>query len=411
LIAYVTRRLLFGLFIIWGVYTLTFFLVNLAPGDPFLIDPGDPRFDRAAMERERERWGYDRPIHERYLVQLRGLFWSAPEVYRYESRNFEIEVFGGLNGNLVRVLRRRDNGPRIAEFVGSHGQSRELAVHTNGDPARHAIPPGRYSCDGALVWVREKPLDRGGIGFYLGFSISRLEPITRFLATPILNTLLLTTAALLIDFVLGILIGVISARRAGSRLDRTLSFSTLVVYSLPGFWLALVLVFLLGVRWKLLPTAGVNTPGYDWTTSFAGFVDGVEHLILPAFVLGITGAAATARFQRSSMIEVLRSDFIRTAWAKGLSSDEVIWRHAFRNSLAPILTLVGLSLPFLVSGSVIIESIFSWPGMGRELVEAVRARDDLLVTAITLLAAVFVVLGNLLADLAYAFVDPRVRLS
>jgi peptide/nickel transport system permease protein len=326
--AYVLRRTLIGLLIVWGVYTVTFFAVNLSPGDPFSDMLGDPQTDRADMERLRALWGYDRPVHERYFVHLRNMFWS----------------------------------------------------------------------------------ESSGLTFDLGFSFARKSPIGDFLLVPLRNTLLLTGAAFVIDFVLGIGIGALSAARRGSPLDRRLTTASLVIYSMPAFWIAIVLVFLFGVCWQVFPTSGMNTPGLTWNADLAGFVDFLHHLTLPALILGIGGAAATGRFQRASMIDALGQDYVRTARAKGLDERSVIVKHALPNSLAPTITLLGLSLPFLVSGSVIIESIFAWPGMGRELLDAVAGKDDLLVTAIVLVSSIVVVAGNLVADILYSVVDPRVRL-
>ena len=142
-----------------------------------------------------------------------------------------------------------------------------------------------------------------------------------------------------------------------------------------------------------------------------GFLDSMQHYLMPVFVLGVAGAAGTARYQRSAVLEVLGADYIRTARAKGVGERRVIWRHVMRNSLLPIITLFGLSMPFLVSGAVITEQIFSWPGIGRAAIEAISGRDVFVVTAVTLIATVMVVLGNLLADIMYAVADPRVRLQ
>ncbi|MCZ6785703.1 MAG: ABC transporter permease, partial [Planctomycetota bacterium] len=153
------------------------------------------------------------------------------------------------------------------------------------------------------------------------------------------------------------------------------------------------------------PRHGIHSPGES------GFLDYLKHLILPAFTLGIAAAAYTARFQRSALLEVIRQDYIRTARAKGLSETRVIWKHAMKNALLPTITLLGLYLPFLVSGAIITESIFAWPGMGQASIKAILDRDVQVVTAITIVSTSMVVLGSLVADILYAVVDPRVRLS
>jgi peptide/nickel transport system permease protein len=198
---------------------------------------------------------------------------------------------------------------------------------------------------------------------------------------------------------------VISAIHPNSKLDHSLTLGSLFIYSMPGFWLALMLVLLFSVKLQVLPAEGMHSPGES------GFLDLLEHMILPVFVLGIAAAASTARYQRSALIEVMNQDYIRTARAKGLSERRVVWKHAMRNSLLPVITLIGLSLPFLVSGAVITETIFSWPGMGRAVIGAIHGRDVFVITGITLISTTMVVLGNLLADLLYATADPRVRLE
>jgi peptide/nickel transport system permease protein len=229
--------------------------------------------------------------------------------------------------------------------------------------------------------------------------------VLTYLREPLLNTLMLAVAALLLDFVVGIVIGVVQATRPNSKLDHGLTLGSLFVYSMPGFWLALMLVLLFSVRLDWLPAEGMHDPGET------GFLDLLEHMILPAFVLGIAPAASTARYQRSALIEVMNQDYIRTARAKGCSDRRVVWKHAMRNSLLPVITLIGLSLPFLVSGAVITETIFSWPGMGRAVITAINGRDVFVITGITLISTTLVVVGNLLADVMYAFADPRVRLK
>jgi peptide/nickel transport system permease protein len=155
----------------------------------------------------------------------------------------------------------------------------------------------------------------------------------------------------------------------------------------------------------------MRTVGSDDWSAGARLADLVRHLAMPAFVLGISGAAGIARFQRSAMLEVIRQDYIRTARAKGLPEETVIRTHALRNALMPIVTLLGLSLPFLVSGAAITESIFAWPGMGQQVIAAIPGRDLFVITGFTLVASTMVVVGNLVADVLYAIVDPRVRLG
>ena len=243
----------------------------------------------------------------------------------------------------------------------------------------------------------------------LGESFAQQRPVGAALAQALPNTLVLAGSALAVDLVLGTLLGVLMAARAGRRPDRWLGAATLVVYALPTFWLGLVLLLAFGQWLHWLPVGGVTDPVIHDALGFGGrFVDRVRHLVLPALSLGLVGAAGTARFQRAAMLEALGQGFVRTARAGGLSERQVLG-HALRNALLPSITLLGLALPFLLTGSVVVESVFSWPGMGKLAADAIQGRDYPVVLAATLVAAVLVVCGSLLADLLYAAADPRIR--
>lgn len=244
----------------------------------------------------------------------------------------------------------------------------------------------------------------------LGESFSQRRPVADALADVMPNTLVLGAAALCVDFVLGLLLGVYQATHRGQRRDAWLSGVTLFLYSLPTFWLGLLLLLLFGQWLHWLPVAGTSDPALHAALPWAGkLIDRLRHLALPALTLGLVGAAGTARYQRAAMLETLHQEFVRTARAKGVGERRVIWRHALRNALLPMITLFGLSLPFLLTGAVLIESIFSWPGMGRLAVTAIYQRDYPLVTATAMVAAAMVAAGSLAADLLYAWADPRIR--
>ncbi len=243
----------------------------------------------------------------------------------------------------------------------------------------------------------------------LGESFRYHRPVTTLIAERIPFTLQLTILALLFDAVFGILLGILSAVKQYTITDKIVSVGSLVIYSIPGFWLALMLVLIFSVNLGWLPTSQTRSLDYDLLSGFDQFKDKLLHLILPVFVLGIASAASTARFLRSRLLEVLSEEFILAARARGLKERTVIFSHALKNALIPIITIYGMSLPFLLGGSVLIESVFSWPGMGSLAIEAVRNRDYPLILATTMMGAVLVVLGNLLADITYAIVDPRVK--
>jgi peptide/nickel transport system permease protein len=247
----------------------------------------------------------------------------------------------------------------------------------------------------------------------LGMSFSEQRPVLDAILARVPATVILATAALLIDFLLGIFVGATQGARAGSKTDDLLTAATLTLYSVPGFWLGLMfmLVFAHNVGLlDLLPATGAKTTGmYEYLTPLGQLWDRIRHLILPAVTLGLVGAAGTARYQRAAMLDVIHQDFIRTARAKGLTERAVILGHALRNALLPIITLFGLSFPILLSGAVLVESVFAWPGLGRFVVDAIFARDYNVVTGAAIIVAGMVVVGNLLADILYRVVDPRVR--
>jgi peptide/nickel transport system permease protein len=248
-----------------------------------------------------------------------------------------------------------------------------------------------------------------------GYSFGQMRPINEILPTVLWNTLQLTLISLVVIFILGMLIGIVQAVRQYSIADNVLTFLALFFYSMPSFWFALMLILIFSLRagqegWALqFPASGMTGIEYEYMGAGGKLLDRARHLFLPAVALGIGSAAGVARYMRGAMLEVIHQDFIRTARAKGLSERTVIFKHALRNALIPIITLLGLYLPFLLSGAVLVETIFAWPGMGRTIVEAILARDYPLVMATSFVIAAIVVLGNLLSDVLYAVVDPRIR--
>ncbi|MDJ0521706.1 MAG: ABC transporter permease [Planctomycetota bacterium] len=480
--AYVIRRLLLGLLIIWGVYTITFLAVNLAPGDPFTAKES-AKVTEADLDRLRKKWGYDLPVIERYFLHVRRMFYADPEVLEYEGGGIGYEVFaeGGVNRVRARVqeppdeivltptkesrlddgakevrLARADDGsyPRTAIIQGQYrfglrslscrearieldsqgvlityeggfvtarpilatppaklrlepalgeGEALELEALEGGRYSAAAAEAGRYVVVGTStdLLVPKEALEEGGIGFNLGTSIGHNKPVTEFLAPKLWATLKLGFWALFLNYLVGIALGVVSAVRKDTRTDHGIMVGAFFLYSMPGFWLAVMLQLVFAVTLQWLPIHGMGD---------GSFLDGLRHYAMPVFVLGVAGAAGTARYQRSAILEVLSEDYVRTARAKGVDERTVIWKHVMRNSLLPVITLFGLSMPFLVSGAVITESIFSWPGIGDAAIKAISGRDVFVITAVTLMATIMVVVGNLVADILYAVADPRVRL-
>jgi peptide/nickel transport system permease protein len=318
---FVVRRLVQAAMVAFAVVTLSFFLMHLAPGEPFAGLAESP--------------------------------YASPEVVAQMRRNFGLDQ------------------PLLVQY------GRYLANLARGD------------------W---------------GVSFSQHRPVLDAFRDTLGNTALLAVAALVLDFGLGILTGVVQATRPASWTDRLLSVTSLVLYCLPVFWLGLMLLLVFGQALHWLPVGGVVDPVLHPSMSTAGqLMDRARHLVLPALTLGLVGAGATARYQRASLLDAMSQEFVRAARARGLSERAVVLRHALRNALLPTITLMGLTVPALLSGAVLVETVFSWPGIGRLTVNAILHRDYPLVMGATLLAALAVVAANAAADIAYRLADPRTR--
>jgi peptide/nickel transport system permease protein len=239
-----------------------------------------------------------------------------------------------------------------------------------------------------------------------GYSLRTGKPVLEMVMQKMPNTLILTGTAFLLALLLSVPAGVLSATRQYSLMDYGVTTFALMGISLPSFFAAIIAVYLFAVKWPILPMNGLRTYGQPNSTW-----DLVRHMILPAVTLAVRDMASYTRFTRSSMLEVLRQDYVRTARSKGLTERIVVYKHALRNSLIPVVTLLGFSLPALFGGAVIFEYLFSWPGMGSLSIEAVNNRDYSVLMVVNLFFAVLVILGNLLADVLYAVVDPRIRYS
>lgn len=319
--AYLLRRLAQGAAIVFVVATLTFVLIQAAPGEPFAAMLEDPRTTPEAAASLRVRYGLDLPLPVQY--------------------------------------------------------ARFLAGAATGD---------------------------------FGTSLVHQRPVVAMLAEALPRTLLLMSVALVAGFVAGIALGAWQGAHAGRPLERVTGSLGVLFAALPDFWLALLAMLLFAQTWQLLPVSGMVEPALHAYLSPAGRVaDVARHLILPAGTLALVIAAAVSRYQRAAMLEVLPEPFVRAARARGTSRRRAIYRHALRNALLPAITLGGLAVPALLGGAVFIETIFSWPGMGRLTVDAVVARDYPVVVASVVVASVLVVAGSLLADLLHAAADPRLR--
>jgi peptide/nickel transport system permease protein len=289
-----------------------------------------------------------------------------------------------------------------------------------GDPVSAMLNPEAIASQGP-EWVAQqkanlglnKPLPvryvlwLGQLGHgNLGFSYNDRLPVTSKLQERFWPTAKLMLTVEFIALLVAIPVGVISAVKQYSLIDYIATIFGFTAVSIPSFFLALAAIYIFSVKFGWLPAAGMSTIGQPPT-----FFDSLKHLVLPAVVLGLSQAAPLIRYTRSSMLETIRQDYMRTARAKGLAEMFVLYRHGLRNAMIPLITVVTLDLPKLLGGTVIIEAVFAWPGMGTLAIESVRNRDYPVIMAINLLAAVLILASNLLADVLYALVDPRIKYS
>lgn len=317
---YIAARLAQSVIVVVLVTTISFFLVRLAPGDPFSF-VGDFSMSVAVRDQLRSQFGYNKPMIEQFVLFL---------------------------GNVA------------------HGR--------------------------------------------LGYSQSMHRYVGDVLVDALPRTLLLMGVALLLAFVIGVGVGALQALRRESWLDRAFSGVLLLFYSIPDFWLALMALLALAYWLPIFPAGGMIDQVMHDYMSFGGRVrDIVSHLILPSITLALLSAAGIARYQRAALLDVLPQDFVRTARAKGLAEGRVVLKHALRNALLPVITLIGLMLPTLVGGAFFIEKVFAWPGMGYVAANAIASRDYDLVTGSVIVGGIMVTIGSLVADLLYAVADPRLR--
>jgi peptide/nickel transport system permease protein len=244
-----------------------------------------------------------------------------------------------------------------------------------------------------------------------GMSLSQQRPVSDILRETIPRTLELTALAFLVQILIGVAAGILAASRRGRATDTAVSVGTLVLYAVPAFYLAYLLITFFSLRLDWLPTSGMETIGLEAARGWTVFVDRLRHLVLPVLVLGVARSAWLARHARGGMVDTLAEEHIRTARAKGVPENRVVWLHAFRGSLPPLLTAIGLSVPFLLAGAVVVEKVFAWPGMGSLVVDSIFARDYPVLLATNVVAAAMVIAGNFLADLSVALADPRTKLA
>lgn len=284
-----------------------------------------------------------------------------------------------------------------------------------GDPASMLMDPSISPKDRAVVIEKyglDKPVHiqyfkwlgsmvQGDFGNSIVF---KGRDVTELIMNRVPNTLLLMVVSTLLAVVIAIPFGVISAMRPYSKLDYSVTVTSFLGLATPNFWFGLILIMVFSVHLHWFPATGtqtLNAPFSIW--------DRIHHLILPAFVLATADMAGLTRYTRSSMMEVVKQDYIRTARAKGFKESKVIFKHGIRNGLIPVITIFGLMLPSFIGGAVVVESVFGWPGLGKLFIDSAYQRDYPIIMALTVISSVLVVVGNLLADILYAVFDPRIE--
>ena len=351
---YIIRRLLQAIPTLIGVSLISFFLAKATPGDPVRNMTNDPKITQATRETLRKQLGLDQPLVIQYVRWVSGLILRP--------------------GNAAEELALDHTTCTYLSFI-------NFTVCNSGS---------------------------GIIRGDLGISIATKQPVWNRIIERLPATLELTTTGLVLGLLLGIPLGVLSAVRQGSFFDNMVRFFAVVGNAVPVFWMGLILIFVFGVYLNWLPTGGRQTVSLN---SEFDLVDRLRHLILPSFVLALGWVAVLSRFLRAETLEVLHMDYIRTAKAKGLVPRQVWFVHATRNALIPLVTILGPAIAGLIAGALVTETIFSWPGMGRLTFDAALQRDYPMVLGSVMIASALVILGNLLSDILYVVVDPRVRLS
>jgi len=293
------------------------------------------------------------------------------------------------------------------------GEPTGMQAELNPDISKEAILQMKrhYGLDKPLyvqyvVWMKNLML------LDFGNSISSdSRPVWEKIKERLPITISINIASMIMIFLTAIPLGVMSAVRRGSLFDRSITIFVFIGFSVPSFWLALICMDILGVRLGWLPISGIHSQDYEHLGTLARTWDVTKHLTMPVIISAFGSLAGMSRYMRSSMLEIIRQDYILTARAKGLSERTVIYRHAMRNALLPVITILGLSVPGLIGGSVIFENIFSIPGLGKLFYDGIMMRDYNLIMGSLAIGAVLTLLGNLIADIAYSVADPRIRAS
>ena len=369
---YVVRRIAQAIPVLFGISIAVYAILLAAPGGPTAKFAQNPRMTIEAKEAFKRAWGLDQPIPVQYCRWM-GL--CDPN----------------KSGKVAGIL------PEPAALLGPTGWPNFLPTAISG--STNGVFHGDF-----------------------GYSIDSGEPVMGRIARAALPTFILASFAFVIWLTIAVVVGVTAAVKRYSWFDQAATIFAYVGFAMPTFWLGIMLIFIFsGPGLNILPAGGITetrlSPPFgsnDYWVYFGqkplqAIGDVAKHLVLPVITLVVVNIAGDSRFVRASMLEALSQDYVRTAKAKGLSNRSVTFKHALRNAMLPVLTNIGLEIPFLFTGALVTETIFSWPGIGKLTIDATRAFDYPILMGVLLITSIMVVLANLLADLAYAFVDPRIK--
>ncbi len=375
---YVVRRIAQAIPVLFGVTIITYLILALAPGGPESRFANNPRITAEVRARFLKAWGLDQPWPVQYCRWM-----------------------GFCNPNAANV------------------------VLSDAPVLDHVPHPGAFL--GPTGWpnVLPEPISGSSNGVFhgdFGFSVQTGQYVSNMIVRAALPTFILAAFALVIWIGIAVLMGVYAAIHRYSLFDQAATVFAYVGFAMPTFWLGIMLIFIFaGPGLNILPAGGMTDTRlsppfgseaywkYFGSKPIEGLLDIGKHLILPVFTLVVVNIAGDSRFVRASMLEALNQDYVRTAKAKGLPGRTVTFKHALRNAMLPVLTNIGLEIPFLFTGAIVTETIFSWPGIGNLTIDATRNFDYPVLMGVLLITSTIVVLANLLADVAYAFVDPRIK--
>jgi peptide/nickel transport system permease protein len=387
--SYIFRRLIQSIPILIGIAIISFLIVHAAPGSPI----------------DRFRSGRVSPETIRNLIRLYGLDQPLLPIWVENGLSLLIAILlMALAGLFAWLFLRAQRGGRRGFWVNARGAvslllmggSLYLIFSTASEWQLLVTWPGQL-INWMLAFVQVWRPDAWGYSFTDG------QPVIQKIADRVPYTLELMGTALVLTVIIAIPVGILGAVKQYSWSDKIIMVLATIGYAMPTFWLGLVLKYIFAFQLDVFPLFGRHEFGEE------GLPDLIWHMVLPVLTLTIVSVAGWSRYMRSSMLEVMRQDYVRTAKAKGLQTSRVLYKHALRNALIPIVTLLGLTIPTLLVGAAVTEAVYSWPGLGSMGVTAVTERDYPLVLAFVMVGGTMVILGNLLADVLYAFVDPRIK--